>query len=1136
MMDDIQTLQYMYGANYKTHAEDTVYKWDPVTGLQYINDVAQTDYAQWSNSTTPNWHNTIYMTVWDGNGTDTYDFSNYTVALKVDLRPGQWTTLDPAQLADGFYYDTTQPHGNIANALLFQGNTDSLIENAVGGSGDDLIIGNQAANILTGKDGADTLDGGLGADTMIGGRGNDTYLVDNIRDIVVENDNEGTDTVISSVAFSLKDRIYIENLTLTGSDIIVEGNDLKNMLTGNGADNEVYGYGGDDTVDGAGGNDNLYGGLGSNVYLFGFGSGNDTIIQTSGSSDLLRFKQGINASDVTWTRAANGEDLVGTLTGGSDTVTIKNWFTSISNQLKVSFGIDAPVALTPAPQGGSGSDAIMGSAQNDWLRGEGGDDTLDGGGGNNILDGGTGADKMIGGAGNDTYYVDNIGDTIIEAVNNDVDTVISKIDYTLNNTNIENLVLTGSANLTATGSSAANKITGNDGNNRINGLGGADTMSGGKGDDTYDVDDVNDQVIENPDEGVDTVIVNVSGYKLADNVEKLVFASTLTTNGASAYGSAGDNEITGNASANYLSGLDGDDALYGLAGDDSLEGGAGDDTLDGGAGDDKLWGGSGNDTYVFGHGYGNDVIDLWGDGQDRVRLKAGVRASEISFSVDANGWLVLKLGDNSTLTIMKGDQPVTMGEQLNFCLYDGTLIPRPDQVFSITGDNQLTGTSGNESLLGQRGNDTLDGGGGNDTLMGGNGDDVYAVDGGDRVIEYADEGYDVVNSSVNFYLTGTQVEELNLTGKAVFAEGNDLDNKLTGTDGDNIIDGLAGADTMVGKKGNDRYYVKEKGDGVIELQNEGNDTVYSWLEEYRLDDNVENLFLAPGVIKGTGNSGANAITGNDDNNILAGLDGADTLNGAAGNDTLDGGAGDDTMDGGAGVDIAIIHATRASTTITRNPDGSLTVTSADGTDKISNVEYLKFNDQLVHIAPKNDFNGDGKSDVFFQNVKNGLGYIWQMNGLAQKDGGSGEVGWKAGADWVAKATGDFDGDGKSDIFLQNVKDGLGYIWAMDGLALKDGGSGEVGWKAGPDWVARASGDFDGDGKSDILLQNVETGGCYIWGMNGLALKGGGSGDIAWKPGKDWVARATGDFDGDGKSDILLQDVNTPPALATRLLL
>ena len=113
---------------------------------------------------------------------------------------------------------------------------------------------------------------------------------------------------------------------------------------------------------------------------------------------------------------------------------------------------------------------------------------------------------------------------------------------------------------------------------------------------------------------------------------------------------------------------------------------------------------------------------------------------------------------------------------------------------------------------------------------------------------------------------------------------------------------------------------------------------------------------------------------------------------------------------------------------------------------------------------------------------------------------------------------DFNGDGKSDILLRNVTDGSCYVWEMNGLDLVEHGS--VGWKTGKDWEVRGTGDFNGDGRSDILLRYVNDGSCYVWETNGLGLVA--SGYVGWTPGKDWQVKATGDFNGDGKSDILLQ--------------
>ena len=155
MMYDIVALQEMYGANYSTNSGDTVYTWDPLTGREYVDGVAQTAPGA----------NRIFMTVWDGGGQDTFDFSNYATNLNVNLQPGAWTTVSAAQLANlgsGHY-----AAGNIANALLYHGNTASLIENVIGGTGNDVILGNVAANRFTGGAGNDTLDGDAGNDMAV---------------------------------------------------------------------------------------------------------------------------------------------------------------------------------------------------------------------------------------------------------------------------------------------------------------------------------------------------------------------------------------------------------------------------------------------------------------------------------------------------------------------------------------------------------------------------------------------------------------------------------------------------------------------------------------------------------------------------------------------------------------------------------------------------------------------------------------------------------------------------------------------------------------------------------------------------------------------------------------------------------
>ena len=176
---DIAAMQFLYGANFSSSGEvwsgDTVYTFDQDTGEMSINGMGQGTPAG----------NRIFRTIWDGHGEDTYDLSNYTTDLVIDLRPGEWSTFSTAQLADLDRFSTDPARiarGNVANARLYEGDTRSLVENAIGGVGDDEITGNQARNWLTGNQGADALWGGANRDTLSGGNDRDWLYGEDGRD------------------------------------------------------------------------------------------------------------------------------------------------------------------------------------------------------------------------------------------------------------------------------------------------------------------------------------------------------------------------------------------------------------------------------------------------------------------------------------------------------------------------------------------------------------------------------------------------------------------------------------------------------------------------------------------------------------------------------------------------------------------------------------------------------------------------------------------------------------------------------------------------------------------------------------------------------------------------------------------
>jgi Ca2+-binding RTX toxin-like protein len=547
------------------------------------------------------------------------------------------------------------------------------------GSGSINATGNTGNNALTGNSGANRLDGGTGADTMIGGAGNDTYVVDNAGDVITEASGGGTDTVESSVTYVLG--AELEKLTLTGTaNLNGGGNSLTNTLLGNAGNNRL---------DGGTGADSMTGGTGDDTYVVD-NSGDTTAEAASAGTDTVE-------ASITWTLGSNLENL--TLTGTS---AINGTGNTLDNVLT---GNSAANTLS----GGSGNDTMLGGAGDDTYvvdvagdvvienGGEGTDlvqsgatytlgaglekltltgtsaingtgnslaNTLTGNSGVNRLDGRTGADTMIGGAGNDTYVVDNASDVVTEAASGGTDTIESSLNWTLGS-EVENLTLTGTANLNGTGNSVANTLRGNAGDNVLTGGVGNDSMLGGAGNDTYVVDVTTDVITENASEGIDTVQSGVT-WTLGSNLENLTLTGSGIINGT---GNTLDNALTGNGANNTLTGA------------------AGNDTLDGGLGNDTMVGGIGNDTYVV--NVTTDVVtENASEGTDTVQ--------------SAVAWTLSTNLENLTLT---GSSAI-----------NGT---------GNASANILIGNSGANLLSGLAGSDTLDGGAGNDTLNGGAAADTY---------------------------------------------------------------------------------------------------------------------------------------------------------------------------------------------------------------------------------------------------------------------------------------------------------------------------------------------------------------------------------------------------------------------------
>ncbi|PIF77517.1 Ca2+-binding RTX toxin-like protein [Variovorax sp. 54] len=989
---------------------------------------------------------------------------------------------------EGQYHGNDLLDGGAGDDRLFGLGRDDVL---IGGEGNDYLSGDAASTELAGEyHGNDSLDGGAGNDTMFGGGADDLLRGGDGNDYLVGDDG-GLD-----IAFHGDDTLYggagDDTLYAGGGNNFLSGDEGNDVLVGDAGDDTILGGAGNDFLRSGAGDDTLDGGEGSDVYYVALGSGSKRISDVKdGSLNVLVLEGGFNFGLV---NLSLGSLMISDSTGstqihldGVDYDDLEN--TSPIQEIRFSDGVtmsigqllDAvPIEIPTTEQadnvrGTSGKEIIYALAGNDVVDGRGGNDLIDLGAGNDIGYGGDGDDTLIGGVGDDQLSGGAGFDTLYGGDGSDV-------------------LLAGAGGGWLEGGAGNDELfSGNDDYNHLFGGEGDDILHGGLG------------------------------------------------LGNGLYGGAGNDILRGGDGINeQLDGGDGDDVLDGGMGLDYLSGGAGIDQLDGGGGADQLDGGQGADAMSGGTGDDEYFVDNAGDTVN----ESSNEGHDIVFTT-----IDLVLAENvEDLHILQDSQAThATGNSLN-----NTLIVSTDL------DTTLLGLDGDDTLQAGGGNDLLDGGAGADRMEGWSGDDEYRVDNvEDQIVEHAYDGagIDSVFSSVSFTLS-SNVENLTLEGSAAIEglgnasdntiNGNSEDNYLWGGSGDDLLiggegadwlDGGTWADTLIGGLGDDVYEVDVEQDVIVELQNEGNDTVQSAFD-YVLGSNLENLTLTGQAANATGNASDNILLGNDNDNRLDGAGGEDHLEGGLGNDiyvidsagdvviedvdggndtvetsstfsvssianienvtltgaldvnatgddgnnvlignagnnVLDGGLGDDVMEGGAGNDTYIVDA----------DDNRVTERQDEGVDTIirnfDTTYILESNVENLTLAGT-VFRGNGND---LDNVITGNDADNNLLGLGGNDiliGGAGEdaLFGSEGQDTLIGGSGDdyYEIDDAGDTIVENAGEGDDFVRST------------VSWTLGAN-VERLA--LDGTGDLYATGNGLANG---LWGNDGNNLLTGGQGN------------------------------------------
>ncbi len=876
-------------------AGDDTFTWNPGDDNDVIEGQTGTDTLQFNGA---NIAETINILANGGRTLFTRDVAAVTMDLNDTevIRFAALGGIDTITVNDLDGTDVTQVFLDLAGTIggaVGDGQADRVTLTGTGAA-NTILLGGTAAQInVSGLPWSAAISVVETADslTILAGGGNDTISTAGLanRLVVLTLDGGAGNDVLQSTG----DGTYLGG---TGDDLILAGLTNTSEVLDGGADIDTLDtrtFGGDYAINIVTGVTNFSGESFVNFENLITGGGVDTITGTAGANIIRTNDANDNVSAAAGNDTVEGGAGADTLDGGADIDTVD--YSSSNAGVTVSLN-------TNSASGGHATGDIISNFEN--VTGSAFIDSLTGNGAANVLDGKGGADTLAGGLGDDFYFVDNIGDVVLESAGQGNDRIFASATYVLGaGVSVELLTTAfnfGTDAINLTGNELANTIFGNDGVNILDGKAGVDALVGRAGDDFYFVDNAGDGVFENAGEGNDRIFSSVS-YVLAAGVS----VETLTTTFNAGTGAI---NLTGNELANFIVGNDGAN------------------TLNGGGGADLLIGKAGDDFY-FVDNAGDAVLESGGEGNDRIFasvsyvLGAGVSVELLTTSLNAG-----------------------------------------------TGAINLTGNELANTIFGNDGVNILDGAGGVDTLVGRLGDDFYFVDNaGDVVLENAGEGNDRILAGVSYVLgAGVSVEvlstSLNAGTAAINLTGNELVNTMLGNDGANILDGGIGADAMFGRAGDDFYFVDNAADTVFENAGEGNDRIFASVS-YVLGAGtaVEQLTTSfnagTAAINLTGNELANTIFGNDGVNVLDGKAGADVLVGRAGADTfafttaLGAGNVDQVLDFQAGVDkIALDDAVFTAIGVTGALDPNAFVTGTTAQDASDRIIYDAATGRLFYDA------------------------------------------------------------------------------------------------------------------------------------------------------------------------------------------